>query len=107
MCGRIQPKTHLIRFACTILGAALVVGGPVRAQGNPVNSHSKNTLTLAVYGDSPYGTSPTDRSETDMMPAFIASINADPKVDLVLHVGDIHSGSQFCTAAYDQEIYDL
>jgi len=102
------PNAKLFRFACTGLGAALVVGSPVRAQnGTPFNPHSNNTLTLAVYGDSPYGTSPTDRTQTDLTPAFIASINADPKVDLVLHVGDIHSGSQFCTAAYDQEIYDL
>jgi hypothetical protein len=34
-------------------------------------------------------------------------VNADPKVDLVLHVGDIHSGKQYCTQAYDQAIYDL
>jgi hypothetical protein len=30
-----------------------------------------------------------------------------PKVDLVLHVGDIHSGKQYCTQAYDQSIFDL
>jgi calcineurin-like phosphoesterase family protein len=91
-----------------MLGAALVAGAPAHAQqGTPFNPHSNNVLTVAVYGDSPYGTSPTDRTETDLTAAFIASINADPKVDLVLHVGDIHSGSQFCTAAYDQEIFDL
>ncbi len=102
------PNTHTIRFACTALAAALFVGGPVRAQqGNPFVPRSNNALTLAVYGDSPYGTTPTDRTETDLTAAFIASINADPKVDLVLHVGDIHSGSQFCTAAYDQEIFGL
>ena len=95
-------------IACTVLGAALFVGSPARAQnGTPFVPRSNNVLTLAVYGDSPYGTSPTDRTETDETAAFIASINADPKVDLVLHVGDIHSGSQFCTEAYDREIYDL
>ena len=99
---------NTFRIACAILGAALVAAGPVRAQnGIPFVPRSNNLLTVAVYGDSPYGTSPTDRSETDQTPAFIASINADPKVDLVLHVGDIHSGSQFCTASYDQEIFDL
>ena len=101
------PNTHTVRFACTILAAALVAG-PVHAQqGTPFVPNSNNTLTLAVYGDSPYGTSPTDRTETDLTAAFIASINRDPKVDLVLHVGDIHSGSQFCTVAYDQEIFSL
>ena len=100
------PTTHAGRFARTVL--ALLVAAPLRAQqGTPFVPRSNNSLTLAVYGDSPYGTSPTDRTETDLTLAFIASINADPKVDLVLHVGDIHSGSQFCTVAYDQEIFGL
>jgi hypothetical protein len=60
-----------------------------------------------VFGDSPYGTTPTDTSEFVKFPGFIDSINADPDVSLVLDVGDIHSGKQFCTLAYDQSIYDL
>jgi hypothetical protein len=72
--------------------------------GNALNAGSGNALTLAVYGDAPYGTSPTDNSQFDALPAFIESINADPKVDLVLHVGDIHSGKQYCTRAYDDSI---
>src|SRR5262249_53562808 len=63
--------------------------------------------TLAVYGDAPYGTSPTDVTEFDLTPSFIAAVNADPKVELVLHVGDIHSGKQYCTEAYDRSIYKL
>ena len=34
-------------------------------------------------------------------------MNADKAVSAVLHVGDIHSGSQYCTQAYDQQIADL
>jgi calcineurin-like phosphoesterase family protein len=102
------PNRRSFPIACTVLGAALLAGSPVRAQnGPPFVPRSNNVLTLAVYGDSPYGTSPTDRTQSDETAAFIASINADAKVDLVLHVGDIHSGSQFCTEAYDREIYDL
>src|SRR4051794_19783806 len=83
--------------------AAAAAGTAVRAQnGTPINTGSRNPLTLAVYGDAPYGTTPTDTAQFDKTPAFIASINADPKVDLVLHVGDIHSGKQFCTEAYDR-----
>jgi len=63
--------------------------------------------TVALYGDAPYGTTPTDTSETLATPAFIAAINADPKVSLVLHVGDIHSGKQFCTEAYNHTVFDL
>jgi hypothetical protein len=51
-------------------------------------------LTVAVYGDAPYGTKQGDTAQLNATPAFIASINADKKVALVLHVGDIHSGKQ-------------
>ncbi|HEX8111156.1 MAG TPA: hypothetical protein VF516_25675, partial [Kofleriaceae bacterium] len=64
-------------------------------------------LTVAVYGDAPYGTSPTDSAQFLATPAFIQSINADPDVRLVLHVGDIHSGKQFCTEAYDRAVFNL
>jgi Calcineurin-like phosphoesterase len=88
--------------------ATLIAGAVVIAQnGTPLNPNSKNVLTLAVYGDSPYGTSPTDTVQTDKTRAFINSINNDPQVDLVLDVGDIHSGSQFCTESYDRTIGDL
>ena len=63
--------------------------------------------TLAVYGDSPYGTTPTDTAQFDETPNFIESINADASVDLVLHVGDIHSGKQYCTEAYDRAIFEF
>src|SRR5207248_1005895 len=43
----------------------------------------------------------------DATPAFIDSINADTDVDLVMHVGDIHSGKQYCTAEYDLAIFNL
>jgi hypothetical protein len=65
------------------------------------------TLTMAVFGDSPYGTSPTDTSETQAFPGFVAQVNADPDVSLVLHAGDIHSGKQYCTQAYNQQIFGM
>jgi len=89
-------------IAATVFGGV----GVVAQNGTPLNPHSKNVLTLAVYGDSPYGTSPTDTAQTDKTSAFIESVNNDPKVDLVLHIGDIHSGSQYCTESYDRTIAD-
>jgi hypothetical protein len=86
----------------TSLGSVAVAGN-----GTPINEGSANELTFAVYGDAPYGTSPTDTAEFDATPSFIDSINSDPKVDLVMHVGDIHSGKQYCTEAYDRSIYTL
>ena len=62
-------------------------------------------ITVAVIGDMPYGTSPTDTSQFLANPAFINAINLDPDVSLVLHVGDIHSGKEFCTEAYDKAVF--
>jgi hypothetical protein len=81
--------------------AALMLAATSASAGNP------NTLTLAVYGDAPYGTSNADTAEFAATPAFIASVNADPSIQEVVHVGDIHSGSQKCTVAYDQSIFNL
>lgn len=69
--------------------------------------NSQGVKSIAVFGDSPYGTTPTDTAEFGETPAFIANINADKDVSLVLHVGDIHSGKQFCTEAYDRSVFDL
>ena len=85
------------------LALALVLAAGASA---PAAARADGT-TLAVYGDSPYGTSPTDNAQTLATPAFIDSINADPDVSLVMHIGDIHSGKQYCTQAYDQQIFDL
>ena len=62
--------------------------------------------SIAVIGDMPYGTSPTDTAEFLGNPAFISTINSDADVSLVLHVGDIHSGKEYCTQAYDQSVFD-
>ncbi len=70
-------------------------------------ARSRAPSTLAVYGDAPYGTTPTDTAQLMATAAFINAINADPNVSLVLHVGDIHSGKQYCTEAYDRTVFDL
>jgi hypothetical protein len=88
------------------LGPALLAGS-ARANGWDDDRAPARPLTVAVYGDSPYGTTPSDTAEFAATPGFIDSINADPDVALVIHVGDIHSGKQFCTEAYDRSIYAL
>ena len=72
-----------------------------------IPSGSVSKTSIALYGDAPYGTTPTDTSETLATPGFIASVNADPDVSLVLHVGDIHSGKQYCTEEYDRTVFEL
>ena len=85
-----------------ILGGGLLAAVP-SAFARP----RADVLTVAVYGDSPYGTKPGDNAQVAATPGFIGSINADPDVALVLHVGDIHSGKTYCTEAYDRQIFDL
>jgi hypothetical protein len=67
---------------------------------------ASNKFTLAVIGDMPYGAKPNDTAEFDANPAFIAAINKDKDVSMVLHAGDIHSGSQYCTLDYNAAIYN-
>ena len=96
-------------FAFAAIALVLAAGKDAIAENlqHTPKPHSEKKLTVAVFGDSPYGTSPTDTSQTEALPGFIKSINADSKVDLVLHIGDIHSGKQYCTEAYNRQIYSL
>lgn len=52
-------------------------------------------VTLAVIGDSPYGT-----AQIVDFPNYIAHINADQDVGRVVHVGDIKNGSTRCDDSY-------
>ncbi len=82
----------------SVLAAALVaaaIAAPASAQhGTPVN-RSADALTVAVFGDWPYSVHLRDTAA----PFLLDSINSDPHVRLVVHVGDIHSGSMPCTGA--------
>lgn len=51
-------------------------------------------LTVAVFGDWPYNQNLLDNAHL-----LINSVDADREVSLVIHVGDIHSGSMPCTSA--------
>ena len=57
-------------------------------------------LTLAVFGDTPYGA-----AQAEAFPQLIASINA-ANVDLAVHVGDIKNGSTRCDTSYFQKTFD-
>ena len=96
-------------FVGSVVAAVSLVVTAVALAGNgtPINTGSANPLTLAVFGDAPYGASNADTAAFDATPGFVDGVNHDPKVDLVAHVGDIHSGSQKCTGAYDRSIADV
>ena len=59
-----------------------------------VANASEKPLTIAVFGDWPYSITLLANA-----PLLINSVNSDPNVSLVIHVGDIHSGSMPCTGA--------
>jgi hypothetical protein len=96
-----RMKTHSLIGLAGLLVAGIVLPATASAQS------AHHATTLAVYGDSPYGLNPTDNSQVLATPAFIDSINADPNVSRVIHVGDIHSGKSFCTEAYDRTVRGL
>jgi len=62
---------------------------------------TKATATMALFGDWPYGTI------INTAASFIAQVNADPDVELALHIGDIHSGSQPCSDTYNLSIFNF
>jgi hypothetical protein len=88
-------KRALIGLAAAgLLAAAVPAGSALAAPGG-----GAGPLTLAVYGDSPYGVAAYppggqsgDTAELQKSPAFISTINADASVSEVIHVGDLHSG---------------
>jgi hypothetical protein len=97
-------KTHLLTAAFVLVAIAAAALAPristARADGS-------STVTLAVYGDAPYGATNGDTTQLALTPAFIASVNSDPDVSRVLHVGDIHSGSDHCYQSYNQTVFDV
>jgi hypothetical protein len=86
------------RMAMHLAACALALAGCGSTDDGP------SKLTVAVIGDVPYGTTPTDTTQSVLNPGLIAALNADVDAQVVLHVGDIHSGKQYCTEAYDNQI---
>src|SRR5215831_14305871 len=92
-----------------VLGVAAALAAAAIAVTAGASAAGQNKLTVAVYGDSPYldkAFPALPHAEFDATPGFIDTINADPDLQEVIHVGDIHSGSEPCTHAYDQSIFD-
>jgi hypothetical protein len=75
-----------------VLPLALLAGAAVAYHS--AIAHDDRPLTIAVLGDWPY-----NQNLLTNAPLLINSVNADPAVSLVIHVGDIHSGSMPCTSA--------
>jgi hypothetical protein len=83
-----------------LAATALVAAAPV-AGADPGNSYGNHdgVATYAVIGDTPYGT-----PQLENFPNDVAEINADPQVQLTMHLGDIKNGSSQCTSSYFEQI---
>ena len=95
-------QTLRLSTLALLMGAALSgcsSMGPVSEASQP------SAFSVAVIGDVPYGTSPTDTRQLVLHPKFISSINADADVALVAHIGDIHAGKQYCTEEYNKTVF--
>ena len=82
-----------------LLGAAGFARGEDEDQVNRIRSRqttssSRSSFTMAVFGDWPYSQALLD----DHM-RLVDSVNGYDEVDVVAHLGDIHSGSMPCTGA--------
>ena len=74
--------------------AALAASGTSPAAASPTALPSAAPLTFALLGDTPYGD-----AQRAVFPALVDDIDADPRVRLVLHAGDVKAGSSTCDDA--------
>jgi hypothetical protein len=102
------------RCTSSIIAATAVLAAALPASAMAGRAEGHRDTTLAVYGDAPYfdKTDATDHKlqqskEFAATPAFIDQVNADPAVQMVAHVGDIHSGQETCREDYDRAIFNL
>ena len=81
-----------------LIAAAVAAGGVVIAGGIGSPAHASSgheSYSFAVIGDIPYG-----NAQIANFPNVIGQINADADVRLVMHAGDIKSGSSLCSDSY-------
>ncbi len=76
--------------------------GPADRTNGAASNSSAGPLTFALLGDTPYG-----EEQRAVFPALVADIDADPKVRLVLHAGDVKGGSQTCDDARFLDLAEL
>jgi hypothetical protein len=89
-----------------VLAGALAMATVLQGCGGGGDAVVDPTFSVAVIGDSPYGIAYGDTAQYLANPAFIAKVNADTSLSAALHVGDIHSGKEFCTETYNLGVFN-
>ncbi|NJA06129.1 MULTISPECIES: hypothetical protein [Methylomonas] len=85
----------LLLPASALCVAGLLFAASANADGDRRDDENADRpVTIAVIGDWPYNKLLLDNAHL-----LIDSVNADPAVSRLIHVGDIHAGSMPCTSA--------
>jgi hypothetical protein len=85
---------HRLLFSTALIAALIATAAVVADDRRDDDRRDNDRLVIAVFGDWPYNQNLLDNAHL-----LIDSVNADRDVSLVIHVGDIHSGSMACTSA--------
>jgi hypothetical protein len=100
-----MKTSYKLKFPVVALALGAALSG-CSSMNNGSAPEQLESFTVALIGDIPYGTSPTDTRQLILHPRFVAALNAEPDVSLVAHIGDIHAGKQYCTQEYDATILE-
>jgi hypothetical protein len=82
------------KLICATIASLIAMHSALAVDTNANGNSAATPITIAVFGDWPYNTLLLNSA-----PLLIDSVNSDRDVSLVMHVGDIHSGSMPCTSA--------
>jgi hypothetical protein len=93
---------NLLASSLALVAALVLAVSASGSVGGASHRESARSLTIAVIGDTPYG-----EAQKAQFPELVADIDAEPDVELALHLGDIKNGSSLCTDAYFAEIRTL
>ncbi|MFS8977250.1 metallophosphoesterase family protein [Cupriavidus necator] len=88
-------------LCAALLGAGMTTLMPAGAN----DRNDSRAITIAVLGDWPY-----NRNLLNNAPLLVKSINSDPAVSLVIHLGDVRSGSTPCAGSkpdWYQRVYNV
>ena len=90
---------QLRRALIALVFAGIGVGGCGGGDEDPEQAGPVKGESIAVIGDTPYG-----REQVANFRRDIAQINEDPRVRLVIHLGDIQEGQSRCEDRYLERI---
>jgi hypothetical protein len=94
---------HVLTTALLSLGIWAGTGGaPTQAATEPSRASTAAPYTFALLGDTPYGD-----EQRRQFPALVDQIDDAPRVQMVLHAGDIKNGSSTCDDARFKDLLGL